>query len=221
MIIKMIKIKNNKLIIQTQTTKYLQLFNKLSQEAEYLMYEIEEENDDIDIYKLDFVGSDREKFNFNTFKMPLNFLSAIYNGKISLKEAKFKQRDLEKEIEELQFYYIPKNKEEIKEIKRVLMHANELWESRNKTIKAFEDDIFLFEHLKKSDDTEEIKSMEEKINLSLFEEFFELSSPADYAKMLINIKNADENEEYVEEIKNRILNLKGRMEIRSDKEKKR
>ena len=30
------------------------------------MYEIEEENDDIDIYKLDFVGSDREKFNFNT-----------------------------------------------------------------------------------------------------------------------------------------------------------
>ena len=63
--------------------------------------------------------------------------------------------------------------------------------------------------------------MEEKINLSLFEEFFELSSPADYAKMLINIKNADENEEYVEEIKNRILNLKGRMEIRSDKEKKR
>ena len=184
------------------------------------MYEIEEENDDIDIYKLDFVGSDREKFNFNTFKMPLNFLSAIYNGKISLKEAEFKQRDLEKEIEELQFYYIPKNKEEIKEIKRVLMHANELWESRNKTIKAFEDDIFLFEHLKKSDDTEEIKSMEEKINLSLFEEFFELSSPADYAKMLINIKNADENEEYVEEIKNRILNLKGRMEIRSDKEKK-
>ena len=48
------------------------------------MYEIEEENDDIDIYKLDFVGSDREKFNFNTFKMPLNFLSAIYNRKISL-----------------------------------------------------------------------------------------------------------------------------------------
>ena len=101
------------------------------------------------------------------------------------------------------------------------MHANELWESRNKTMKAFEDDTFLFEHLKKLDDTEEIKSMEEKINLSLFEEFFELSSPADYAKMLINIKNADENEEYVEEIKNRILNLKGRMEIRSDKEKKR
>ena len=57
------------------------------------MYEIEEENDDIDICKLDFIGSDREKFNFNTFRMPLNFLSAIYNGEISLKEAEFKQRD--------------------------------------------------------------------------------------------------------------------------------
>ena len=28
--------------------------------------------------------------------------------------------------------------------------------------------------------------MEEKINLSLFEDFFEFSSPADYAKKLIN-----------------------------------
>ena len=27
------------------------------------------------------------KFNFNIFKMPLNFLSAIYNGEITLKEA--------------------------------------------------------------------------------------------------------------------------------------
>ena len=61
-------------------------------------------------------------------------------------------------------------------------------------------------HLKKLDNTaynyvlkdvnkfiEEIKSLEEKINLSLFKEFFELSSPAKYAKELINTKNQDEN----------------------------
>ena len=35
--------------------------------------------------------------------------------------------------------------------------------------------------------------MEEKINLSLFEEFFEYSSPANYAKMIINVKNWDVN----------------------------
>ena len=32
------------------------------------------------------------------------------------------------------------------------MHENELLESRNKIIKAFEDDIFQSEHLKKLDD---------------------------------------------------------------------
>ena len=38
--------------------------------------------------------------------------------------------------------------------------------------------------------------------------------------MVVNIKNQDENKEYIEEIKNRILNLKDRVEIMSDKEKK-
>ena len=109
------------------------------------------------------------------------------------------------------------------------MHANELLESRNKIIKAFKDDFFLTEHLKKSDDAaydfmlknvnffkvlilkkfiQEIRSMDEKINLSLFEDFFQSSSPAEYAKELINTKNADENKKKnVEEIKNRISDL--------------
>ena len=44
--------------------------------------------------------------------MPLNFISDIYNGKISLKEAEFKQRNIEKIIEELQFNYTSKDKKE-------------------------------------------------------------------------------------------------------------
>ena len=82
--------------IDTKPSNIFNYLKSLRQEIEDLMYEIEEENDDIDIYKLDFIGSDREKFNFNTFRMPLNFLSAIYNGEISLKEAEFTQRGLEK-----------------------------------------------------------------------------------------------------------------------------
>ena len=46
--------------------------------------------------------------------------------------------------------------------------------------------------------------MEKKINLCLFEDFLKSSSPANYAKMLINMKNADENKEFVEEIKGNI-----------------
>ena len=53
--------------------------------------------------------------------------------------------------------------------------------------------------------------MEEKIYLSLFEEFFESSSPADYSKMLINTKNADGNKENVKDIKDRISDVKDRI----------
>ena len=59
------------------------------------MDEIEDENDEIDSDKLSFIGINREKFNFNTFDTLLNFLLDIFNGKITLKKAEFKQRDLE------------------------------------------------------------------------------------------------------------------------------
>ena len=76
--------------IDTKPPNVFNYLKSLSQEANDLMDEIEEVNDDIDIYKLVFIGSNKEKFNFNTFNMPLNFLSNIYNGKISLKDAEFK-----------------------------------------------------------------------------------------------------------------------------------
>ena len=56
------------------------------------MYEIKDNDADIDINKLDFIGNDREKCNVNTFNILLNFLSDIFNGIVSLKEAEFKQK---------------------------------------------------------------------------------------------------------------------------------
>ena len=56
------------------------------------MDEKEETNDDIGVYKPVFIGSNKTKFNFSTYRMPLNFLSAIYNGEISFKEAEISQR---------------------------------------------------------------------------------------------------------------------------------
>ena len=82
--------------IDTKPPNVFNYLKSLSPEAKDLMDEIKDNDDDFDINKFAFIGSDREKFNFNTFDMPLNFLSDIYNGKISLKEAEFKQRDLEK-----------------------------------------------------------------------------------------------------------------------------
>ena len=113
------------------------------------------------------------------------------------------------------------------------MQANDLLKYRDKIIEAFRDYTFSSEHLKKSDDAaydyvlkdinnfiRKIKSMEEKINLSLSGDFFESSSTADYAKMLINIKNPEENKEIVAEIKDRISNLKGRIKEISEIKKK-
>ena len=46
--------------------------------------------------------------NFSTFRMPLNFLSTIFNRKTSLKKAEISQRNLNKKID-LKFDYRPKN----------------------------------------------------------------------------------------------------------------
>ena len=112
------------------------------------------------------------------------------------------------------------------------MQANSLLEYRNKIIDAFKDGTFLPKHLKKSDDAahdyvlkdvdnfiQEIKSMEEKVNLSFFEDCSELL-PADYAKMLFNIRNPDEHKGIVAEERDRISHLKDRIKGISEAEKK-
>ena len=148
--IKMINIKkkqNNN--IDTKPTNTFNYLKSLSQNAKDLMNEIEDADDDIDDGKLLFIGSNKEKFNFNTFNKPLNLISAIYNGEISLKEPEIKQGNLEEKIEELNFNYKPKNENEKKEIRQVSMQANDLLEYRNKIINAFKNNIFLSEYLKK------------------------------------------------------------------------
>ena len=45
---------------------------------------------------------------------------------VKFKEAEFKQRNLEKKMEELNFNCKPKNEKEKEEIRQVLMQANDL-----------------------------------------------------------------------------------------------
>ena len=75
--------------------------------------------------------------------------------------------------------------------------------------------------LKDVDDfIQEIKSLEEKIYLILSKNIFESSSPADYAKKLINTENANENKEAVAKREDRRLGLKDRIKEMSEAEKK-
>ena len=132
--------------IDTKTPNAFDYLKSLGQEAKDLTDEIEDESDEINIHMLVFISSNQEKFNFNTFRMSLDFLSAIYHGEILLKEAKMSQRNLEKKIEELQFDYRPKNVKEKEEINGVLMLANDLFEYRDKIIDAFKDGTFSSEY---------------------------------------------------------------------------
>ena len=74
--------------------------------------------------------------------MPLNFLTTIYNGQITLKETEFLKKDLYDETNELK----PKNVKEEEEIYGVLIQANDMFEYRDKIIEAFRDETTLSEH---------------------------------------------------------------------------
>ena len=112
------------------------------------------------------------------------------------------------------------------------MQVNDMLEYRHNIVEAFKDSTFSSEYLKKSDDAaydyvlkdvnkfiKKIESMAEKINLTLFREFFELS-PVDYAKYLINLKNTEENKEFLTEAENKISDLEDTIEKMREKEKK-
>ena len=69
--------------IDTKPPNIFNYLKSLSPETNDLMDQIEDDDDDdddINDSKLLFIGSNQEKINFNTFRMPLNFISAIYNG---------------------------------------------------------------------------------------------------------------------------------------------
>ena len=113
------------------------------------------------------------------------------------------------------------------------MQANNLLEYRDIIMDTFKQGDSLPENLKEESKdapnnfvmedinrfTQKIESMSKNINLSLFNLFFE-SSPIDYAKHLINLKNTTENKEFVTEAKYRTLGLKHKIKKMSKKEKK-
>ena len=97
LMIKMINIKKQQNDnINTKPPNVFNYLKILSQKAEHLRDEIEDADDDINDGKLLFIGINQEKRNFNTSRKPLNFISATYDGKISLKEAEIAQRKIEK-----------------------------------------------------------------------------------------------------------------------------
>ena len=88
--------------------------------------------------KLLFIGSNKERFNFNTFNKPLNFISAIYNSEILLKEADIKQRVLDKKIQNLRGYKNNAEEEEKEQTNELLMHADNMLKYGDKLLRHLE-----------------------------------------------------------------------------------
>ena len=141
----MIKIRTKKQSNINIDLKLPNVFNwlkTLSQEAKDVIDIMEDADDDIDNNKLPFIGSNKEKINFNIFIMPLNLLLDFFNGKITLTKTEINEWDLNEKIEELQYNYKPKNEKEKEEINEVLMHPNDMLDYGNKIIEAFWDGTF-------------------------------------------------------------------------------
>ena len=141
----MIKIRTKKQSNINIDLKLPNVFNwlkTLSQEAKDVIDIMEDADDDIDNNKLPFIGSNKEKINFNIFIMPLNLLLDFFNGKITLTKTEINEWDLNEKIEELQYNYKPKNKKEKEEINEVLMYPNDMLDYGNKIIEAFWDGTF-------------------------------------------------------------------------------
>ena len=141
----MIKIRTKKQSNINIDLKLPNVFNwlkTLSQEAKDVIDIMEDADDDIDNNKLPFIGSNKEKINFNIFSMPLNLLLDFFNGKITLTKTEINEWDLNEKIEELQYNYKPKNKKEKEEINEVLMHPTDMLDYGNKIIEAFWDGTF-------------------------------------------------------------------------------
>ena len=141
----MIKIRTKKQSNINIDLKLPNVFNwlkTLSQEAKDVIDIIEDADNDIDNNKLPFIGSNKEKINFNIFSMPLNLLLDFFNGKITLTKTEINEWDLNEKIEELQYNYKPKNEKEKEEINEVLMYPNDMLDYGNKIIEAFWDGTF-------------------------------------------------------------------------------
>ena len=103
------------------------------------MNEIKEEQKNIDREKL-VCSKSNEKIN--TFKPSFRFPSSIYDGKITLEEAKRNQYKMLKQLKVLEKYN-PKSSDKTNSRKETLINAEELYNNRKKVNKA-ENGVFPF-----------------------------------------------------------------------------
>ena len=113
----------------------------LSPEAKELLDEVKEEKNSTDFKRLVCLKSDGTIFNFNVFKCSLDFVSHIYNGKISLEKAKKSQNKMLQLLDHLKKYNSTKLGN-ITSREKTLNDVENLYKNKSNVIKTFENGVF-------------------------------------------------------------------------------
>ena len=127
---------------QVDDYKNISLRNKLDSEAKKAYDEFKEQSKKIDYTKLVCIGSSaKHHYNFTIYLDLKTFAESLYNGNLSLKVAKLKQRNIEIEIDRLKTYNPMKDKI-VTQSDIVLSNAKELYKGRKMIVIALENDVF-------------------------------------------------------------------------------
>ena len=122
---------------QVDDFKNILFRSKLNSEVKKAYDEIKEQSKKNDYTKLVCIGSSsKHQYNFTIFLVLKTFAESLYNGSLSLKVAKLKQRDMEDRIISLKEEKFKTQKES------VFFNAREFYKLRKMILIAFENNVF-------------------------------------------------------------------------------
>ena len=125
---------------QVDDFKNVSFRDKQDSEAKKAYDEIKKQGKKIDYTKLVYIGSSvKHHYNFTIYLDLKTFAESLYNGNLSLKAAKLKQRNMEDEIDRLEDYN-PEKEKIITQRDNVLPNAKEFYKGRKMILIAFEND---------------------------------------------------------------------------------
>ena len=127
-------------IVQQTNHKKLNLTMRKIQEAKELIDELNKISMENEYKNFLCLHSSGKSYDFNEFRNIKQFGNNIFNGHISIEQAKTNQNKMEEKMIKLENYN-PISEERVNSKKEVLDNAKELFDTRSRIIKAFEDGI--------------------------------------------------------------------------------
>ena len=115
--------------------------DKLDFELKKAYNDIKEQGQKINYTKLVCIGSSKHQYTFNIFLDLKNFAESIYNGNLSRKAAKIKQRNMGDMMARLDKYN-PKKEQNKEQETSTFLNAREFSKGRKMILIAFENDAF-------------------------------------------------------------------------------